>query len=465
MSNDNPITNRPSCIVIGAGLAGLAAAYRLSKKGWQVVVLEAQGRLGGRVLTHRFKNDAPDLVCELGAEWIGEDHTRMLALCHEFGLETKHHQFSLSFWDNVEGRSRVYAPGAWCFTQPLKRKFDKFARDFAKLTPTQQRRLDDYDWWGRLEEMGFSPAELRKRDLMDSSDSGESIRLTSAYSAADEYCLPNKSKTNEMDYKIAGGNHLLIKKLAEAIEVENAVHSGAAVRAVVQTASRVEVLVEGRRAPLIAQFCICAVPTHSLLQIDWTPQIPQPQWNMARQLQYSRIMKSAVLYNNRFWKTPRTGGFSVFTNRASDFCFESTYGQEGEKAILCSYAIGDKADDLASEHNKNNVMRWITEDVAAATQPSPKIRVAPLDLEWKAWQREKWIGGAYAFYRPGQWFTVMFALQRPHRRVHFAGEHLSDEWQGFMEGAVESGYRAANAIMKKARTSRTSRARRPQRHK
>jgi monoamine oxidase len=172
---------------------------------------------------------------------------------------------------------------------------------------------------------------------------------------------------------------------------------------------------------------------------------------MAKQLQYSRIMKTAVLYMDRFWGTRRRGGFSVFTNRASDFCFESTYGQHGDKGILCSYATGDKADDLANERSKNNVMRWITEDVVAATRPAANVRIAPIDIAWKAWQHDSCIGGAYAFYRPGQWFTVRPALGERHHRVHFAGEHLSDEWQGFMEGAVETGQRAADAVRKGSR--------------
>ena len=73
------------CVVIGAGLAGLAAAYRLSEKNCKVTVLEGRDRLGGRVLTHRFCEVA-DLNCELGAEWIGKNHTLMLSLCKELKL-------------------------------------------------------------------------------------------------------------------------------------------------------------------------------------------------------------------------------------------------------------------------------------------------------------------------------------------------------------------------------------------
>jgi monoamine oxidase len=67
-----------------------------------------------------------------------------------------------------------------------------------------------------------------------------------------------------------------------------------------------------------------------------------------------------------------------------------------------------------------------------------------------AWQRDVHTQGAYAFYRPGQWFTLRPILQRPHGKVLFAGEHLAD-WQGFMEGAVVTGEAAAHALAGRSR--------------
>src|ERR1700750_3388901 len=65
----SPVRPRHTCIVVGAGLSGLAAAFTLKKAGWNVTVLEARDRLGGRVVSHTFKEN-PNLVCELGGEWI-----------------------------------------------------------------------------------------------------------------------------------------------------------------------------------------------------------------------------------------------------------------------------------------------------------------------------------------------------------------------------------------------------------
>src|ERR1017187_9508209 len=86
-----PLPRRPhSCIVLGAGLAGLAAAHRLTEKGWNVTVVEAHERIGGRVFSHQFDEDR-SLVCELGGEWIGKDHEEMVRLCRFFGLRKMQH--------------------------------------------------------------------------------------------------------------------------------------------------------------------------------------------------------------------------------------------------------------------------------------------------------------------------------------------------------------------------------------
>ena len=88
-----------SCMVVGAGLAGLTAAYRLSAAGWKVTVLEARNRAGGRAWSYRFAQ-APELSCEMGGEWIGKDHKHILALARE--LKVERHVSFLGKQDHVE---------------------------------------------------------------------------------------------------------------------------------------------------------------------------------------------------------------------------------------------------------------------------------------------------------------------------------------------------------------------------
>ena len=252
------------------------------------------------------------------------------------------------------------------------------------------------------------------------------------------------NRYDEMDEKIEGGNDRLIYALAESIKKRKGkIYFASDAAAILQEKGGVTVSTRaGKR--YTGDACVCAIPASNLHRIKWHPALPNEQLSAARDLQYARIVKTAFLFREKFWstRTPRHSGFSLFTNRASDFCFESTYLQEGPEGIICSYAIGEKADDLADELG-GNLAAWLSKDLADALECQP---VPGIFLHRKAWQRDKCVGGAYAFYHPGQWFHVRPALQRPHQRVVFAGEHLSEAWQGFMEGAIETGEAAADAL-------------------
>jgi monoamine oxidase len=435
------------CIIIGAGLSGLAAAHRLTKKGWTVDVLEARDRTGGRVLSHRFRQ-APGLVCELGGEWIGKDHKAMQRLCRRFKLDLQDHSYSFKIWSPTQhDKSKMYRPGEWGFLPKLEVIFNKFRDEYRSYTRNQLRELDMYDWWSALRDRGFPEEDLLNRDLMDSTDFGESIRHTSAYSAATEYFDGNS--TNEMDLKIVGGNDRLISALVTSLP-ERSLHKNSHVEKIRQRRSKVEVFVAGQTKPFVGDACICTVPLRSLTNIMWDPPLPAIQNAAARQLQYCRITKTLVLYPERFWPKPKVGGFSMFTGAISDFCFDSSYLQPGRQGILCSYAIGDKADDVAAEP-KDRLKRWITQDVIAATSSkhvSDSVIARYLkgaEIAQYTWQGDSYTSGAYAFYRPGQWFTLRDVLRKPHGRVHFAGEHLAQA-QGFMEGAVKTGEAAAGHL-------------------
>ncbi|MEO7658301.1 MAG: FAD-dependent oxidoreductase [Pyrinomonadaceae bacterium] len=73
-----------TAVLVGSGLSGLAAAYKLKDAGWKVTIIDGRSRKGGRVFSHT--DAATGIVCEVGAEWVGEDHVRLKALCHDFKI-------------------------------------------------------------------------------------------------------------------------------------------------------------------------------------------------------------------------------------------------------------------------------------------------------------------------------------------------------------------------------------------
>jgi monoamine oxidase len=295
--------------------------------------------------------------------------------------------------------------------------------------------VDRLDWWTYLEKIGFTEDDLRLRDLMDSTDFGESIRHVSAFGALAEYAesSPKKRDGLQNDWREFAARRRILKRIgAENIRLDTLVTE------INQRAGIVTV--KTATETFQADACICTIPTQSLLKIKFNPALPTAQIEAAEKLIYARICKNSILCEKRFWKDEN---FSLVSDTSSHFYFHSTQNQTGEEGILTSYAVGEKADVLASQSDERR-MRVIMRDLVDFDEDAPKLAKNILSY---AWQRDKYTDGAYALYRPGQWFGVRPILQKPHLKILFAGEHLAD-WQGFMEGAIETGEAAARNLIK-----------------
>ena len=423
-----------SCIIVGAGFAGLTAAYRLTAAGWNVTVLEARNRPGGRAWSYRF-SQAPELVCEMGGEWIGKDHPHILALAKELNIELEPHAYRV--W--LLQHEQLHAPGSWNFSTESQAAWNRFMEKYKHWSDQEKRRLDDYDWWTWLGKIGITDNDRRIREIMDSTDYGESIRQVSAYVAADEYVdtdYINPNSTDEMDFHVRGGNSVLIDALAAKLS-PGALRLNSAVKSIVQRAGRVTVSTANEK--FTADSCIFAAPSSVLNSIEFDPPLSAAKALAADELEYGRIIKTQMLFDHRFWPAE---DFSLMSDETSHQYFHSTQGQQGSRGILCSYAVGDKADVLASQ-TKSDRQAQLMRDLKAV---SPDAATALIDTFDQPWQEDPWVHGAYAMYRPGQWFRIRPLLEEPHGKVLFAGEHLG-EWQGFMEGAVSTGEVAAQHLL------------------
>lgn len=422
--------HKPRVIVLGAGLAGLAAAYTLKKEEYDVVVLEARNRIGGRVLSHEI-DPAKKLTIELGAEWVGNSHERMIALCKEFNLELFNNQFETHLIYKNE-----YSPnGKWGYSDEWNTKFEKLLTGFAAMPEEEKHALDRMDWWRYLMNNGITGRDLDLRELADSTDFGESIRHVSGYPAMTEYA--ESSPKNEMDLKIRGGNGKLPHAMAERIGRER-IYLLHAVTAVLQEGKSVTVTCENGAA-FTGEFVICTLPTFAMGKIRWTPAFADEKVEALNALQYCRINKHAVLFGERFWKDE---AFDLLTDSNAHYFYHATKNQRSQQGVLISYSVGDKADVLARQNNAYR-KRIIVDALRPGFGDLSGRIVRQVNCYWGD---DAYSMGAYAMYGTNQWFTLQPVLATPHERVFFAGEHLAD-WQGFMEGAVVTGEDAAKAVI------------------
>jgi len=423
------LKSKPKVVVIGAGFAGLAAASWLIRKGIDVTVLEARNRYGGRVFSHKLNPEKQHIV-ELGAEWIGASHERIIELCQYYKLELLDNRFDT----HLIYEGKYYPKNTWNYSENWQQTWERLLEAYPHMSEDEKIRLDKTDWWRYLVNNGMDGRDLEIRELLDSTDFGESIRHVSAFAALSEYA--ESSEKNEMDFKIKGGNIRLADAMIKEIGSERVLLKEPVVK-VDQTGNTVKVYTANGLI-LEADKVICALPTFAISKIEWLPALPQDKSDAINALQYARINKHVLYYNHRFWNDE---SFDMVTDGPAHYFYHATKNQEGPEGALISYTIGDKAAFIARQDDQ-----FRSHMIDAALQPAfGHTQDYLLHQAMYFWGDDKYSRGAYAIYRPGQWFTLMPILRRPFENVYFAGEHIAD-WQGFMEGAINTGEEAAEAI-------------------
>ena len=424
------IGKRPKVIIIGAGFAGLSAAYYLHKKKIDFVVLEARNRISGRVFSHAM-DEQEKLVVELGAEWVGASHTRLQDLCNEFGLTLDNNQFN----SHLIYKGKYHKSGEWDYSPEWKNKFAQLIAGYDKMSKADKIKLDKIDWWRYLVNNGCEGRDLDIRELLDSTDFGETIRHVSAFAALSEYA--ESSEKNEMDYKIRGGNSLLAQRMADEIGMGSIKLKHAVKRIVQDPKGGVEVHCTND-AIFKADKIICTAPAFAVKKINWQPALPATQAAALDELQYARINKNPLLFSKRFWNAE---DFDMVTDQLPHYFYHATKNQPSPKGVLISYTIGDKAAVVSNQDDQ-----WKAAMVQQTLGPAFGDVGQLLEKQVNYyWGNDEYSHGAYAIYGKGQWFGLRPILSRSHIHTHFAGEHLAD-WQGFMEGAINTGEAAAEKI-------------------
>jgi monoamine oxidase len=423
------IAKKPKVIIIGAGFAGLAAAAYLHKKNIDFVILEARNRVGGRVFSHTM-DQAENLVVELGAEWVGNSHTRVQNLCNEFGLELRNNQFQ----SHLIYQGKYYKNNEWNYSDGWQEKFQAILAGYKKMTTVDKMKLDKMDWWRFLQENGCEGRDLDLRELLDSTDFGETIRSVSAFAALAEYA--ESSEKNEMDLKIKGGNSMLANRIVEKIG-EDKILMDHRVQMIVQDKFGVRVSCANGQT-FTGDKLICTAPTFAVKKIKWNPVLPADQLNALNELQYARINKNPLLFTEKFWKAE---DFDMITDQLPHYFYHATKSQGSKKGVLISYTIGEKAAVVANQDDQ-----WKAAMIQQTLQPHFGDVKSLLEKQTNYyWGNDPYSYGSYAVYGKGQWFRMRPILKRSHIHTHFAGEHLAD-WQGFMEGAINTGEEAAGKI-------------------
>jgi monoamine oxidase len=432
-------------VVAGAGLAGLAAARALEADGARVSVIEARDRVGGRVWTIRDGFHGGQHA-EAGGDLIESDQTAVIDLARDLRLETTTILRRGFGYYGTDERGRVLIHDMARVAQVISKPLATLLRDY---------RLLEQRWDGALaarlagQSVAAWLAEIKAPQWLVSRFRGfrglfladpEELSLLALvdFLAADPFGRAGHT------VRVAGGNDRLATGMARRLRTPPEL--GTALRRVHQRERGLTLTVErrGRLAERRADFLVCALPASTLRDVVCDPGWPDAQRAAIAGLRYGAATRLFLQFDRRFWA--RAGRPNAFgSDQPIGAVWDGNEQQRGPAGIL-SLLAGGRASAalqaiLATEHLDGVVGR-----LAWLGRPSRVLHARAI-----TWEDDGWARGGYAYFDPDfdpRWRDV---LAQPAGRVVFAGEHTSVRWQGYMNGAVESGYRAAAEIRALAR--------------
>jgi monoamine oxidase len=432
-------------LVVGAGLAGLAAALELSRAHVEVVEVDARARPGGRVWTERHAF-AHGQHGELGGEFIDTNHRRMRRLARDLGL-TLVPVLAGGFVHRIDprGRSpRVLRTGGWDLladlVAPLVSRY-KAARARDDAPSIRELATCSLREWLRrcgAGEDAHAVADALRGFFVAEPDDLSVLQLV-------EQVADGGSPAHTKMLRIEGGNDRLVQGLLDLARprlllrhvVRRVVHSGAGIRAVVEDGS-------GGLGELAADAIVMALPATTLRQIEFEPPLAEPQRHAIASVQYGCATKAIVQRAGPAgWRRAR----AFATDGEVGAFWDSTEGQLPAIRPMLTYLAGGRAS--AGLRNRAR------EGAAALLSPlcwlgGAMPRASADDrVSWVSWELEPFSGGGYAYLDPAFDPAWRGLLSRRAGQVVFAGEHTSADWQGYMEGAVQSGFDAARRLLKR----------------
>ncbi len=446
-------------VIVGAGIAGLTAGWRLRQAGIPFRIYEAQERVGGRM--YSLRDAFPDgQVVELGGELIDTGHTHIRALAGELGIElddlsTDDPSLAGETWW-FDGRRRTEAE----VVEALRPVAARMEADLSTLqsdgdvtysAPLGGEALDrmtieqwldgaGVDGWlrelldvGYTTEFGLEPDRQSALNLLTMIDTD----------LDDGFAIFGESDER---FHVRGGNDLITGALGS--RVDDSIQTGHVLEAVTARPDGTFVCafrVGSTTVDVPADQLLLAIPFTLLREVRLDVPLPGPKRRAIAELGYGTNAKLMVGFDERVWRTRHGANGSTLADLPFQLTWETSRLQPGAAGVLTNFTGGRHGVEVGAgtaEEQASALLRDLERvypGVTAAHAGMPAVRFH--------WPSHRWTRGSYASYLPGQWTTIRGAEGERVGRLHFAGEHCSLDAQGFMEGGCETGERAARDIL------------------
>jgi monoamine oxidase len=443
--------------VVGAGLAGLTAAYRLKQAGVNATVYEASTRVGGRCWTGRGAF-ADGQLYEHGGELIDNGHIDVKQLAQELGLDLDDLQQAEAAGTEMLGRfgGRPYTFAQ--MTDDLKTIWQQLHKDVSAASyPTlyssytqRGRELDHLSiaqWIDAYVPGGHGSPLGQLLDVAYTieygAECGDQSSLNMLYLLG--YVGPGQfrtfGKSNEK-FHVRGGNDQLATRLAAKLAGQIA--TGAALTSIVRTAAgRYTLSFSGARSATY-DHVVLALPFSILRGLSYGKAgfAPPKTWAIAEQGMGTNS-KLHVQFSRRFWNDLGCNG-ETYADTGYQNTWEVSRAQPGTSGILVDYTGGTIGASFGSGTPTSRAQQFLA-------QLEPVLPGATAAWNGRAtvdfWTGYPWTKGSYSYWKVGQYTRFSGAERERSGNCHFAGEHTSIDFQGYLNGAVESGARAASEVL------------------
>jgi monoamine oxidase len=439
-------------IVVGAGFAGLSAALQIAKTGRSVVVLEARDRVGGRVVNRTIGDGE---IVEAGGQWIGPTQNRMARLAHAFGVET-YATYDQGSKVTIFGGVRTlggFSPEIGAEYESLVGTFQTLAGGVpvdAPWTATQALALDSMTLETWINTNTETP-EVRAAfgniaDLWGAEPRDLSLLFTLFYiAAAGNERNPGTLarllgiRKGAQQLRFVGGSQILAQKMASRLG--DRVKLSAPVREISLTGSGV--LATTDQFVIEAQRIIVALPPPLALGIRYDPELPARRRLLLQNMPMGAILKIQAIYDRPFWREAGLSGISQLEDGPIRETFDNS-PPSGSPGVLMGFVGGDQGRGWVNQPADKRRETALASFAAAVGDGA----LNPIDYFEKDWPRDPWsLGGPVAYMSPGVMLNYGDTIREPVGPIHWAGTETATFWNGYMEGAVRSGERAAREVL------------------
>ena len=442
---DYPKTRKNSgkrVLVIGAGLAGLSAAMDLKENGFEVKVIEARPRIGGRV--HSVPMGG--VAVEAGGEFLDAKpvHPLMHHMVEKYGLSLAasnlDHTTYLFDGHRYSGESveKAFGPKVAWEVDSYYKKVAEASHDIDvddPLSGPEALAMDQSNVQEWIDGQKLSPLAQQLVEGSVKSEYGEPSKMSLLFYMLQHKIYEGVSSADRETHRIQGGNNRLPLAMAEALGPDLVLN--APVSKVHSTEEGVRISFPG--GELEADYLIVAAPLPALAKVAFEPGLPAEIDSAIHHLNYTDHMKVILNYSRNFIKDE-----GLANVHQTDLPLQWVWQGPDDKGGVSLISYG-----LAKDNPLNKPSRHEHKVEAAAQEMDRLYPEASRDLKRGSvhlWQEHPYSGGAFSSYGPGQMTAYWQSLRVPHGRVVLAGEHTAQKFVGFMEGAVKSGLRAANQV-------------------